>query len=93
MSSKKKYQIEFSRGAEKDFLKLDKAVQRFLWEKLAAVEKIDNPLKSAAKLVNQGDLWRWRFGDWRVIFGVNRQGKLVILVVLKVGHRREVYGF
>ncbi len=91
MSSKQQYKIQFSRPAEKDFAKLDKAVQRFLWRKLAAMEKRADPLKGAAKLVNQRDLWRWRFGDYRVIFAVDRKGRVVILVVLRVGHRREVY--
>lgn len=92
MSSKKSYKIEFSRRAEKDFAKLDKAVQRFLLEKMRVLEKAEDPLRGAAKLVNQGDMWRWRFGDYRVIFAADGKGQMVILVILKVGHRREVYG-
>ena len=35
------------------------------------------------------DLWRIRIGDYRVVYTVERKELLVL--VLKVGHRREVY--
>jgi mRNA interferase RelE/StbE len=41
------------------------------------------------KLSAATDLWRIRIGDYRVIYTVQRKELLVL--VLKVGHRREVY--
>lgn len=41
------------------------------------------------KLKGMGDRWRLRVGDYRAIYRSDT-GALVVLV-LKVGHRREVY--
>lgn len=48
--------------------------------------RADAPVK---KLAGEGDLYRLRVGDYRVAYEIN-DGELVILVV-KVGHRRDVY--
>lgn len=91
MSSNIKYKLEFSRRAERDFSKLDKPVQKFIWEKLSALEKSKNPLMDSAKLVNFSNYYRHRFGDYRVIFTVEKNGKIAILLILKIGHRKEIY--
>jgi mRNA interferase RelE/StbE len=36
-----------------------------------------------------GDLWRYRVGDFRVICDI--QDKVLTVLVLRVGNRREVY--
>jgi mRNA interferase RelE/StbE len=41
------------------------------------------------KLVGQGDLYRIRVGDYRVVYQVRDEALLVLVV--KIGHRREVY--
>jgi len=40
-------------------------------------------------LAGSGDLWRIRVGDYRVVYTIN-DDRLVVTVV-RVGHRREVY--
>jgi mRNA interferase RelE/StbE len=46
--------------------------------------KLGKPLKG-----DKGDLWRYRIGDYRAICKIEAE-RLVVLV-LEVGHRREVY--
>ena len=41
------------------------------------------------KLQGEEGIWRLRVGDYRVLYTIQHQ-ELVILV-LKIGHRREVY--
>jgi mRNA interferase RelE/StbE len=85
------YRIEFSDAAEKQFLKLDeftrKQIQKYINKNLRGT---DNPRKhgKALKGTLRG-LWRYETGKYRLVCEI-KDGKLCILVV-KVGHRREVY--
>jgi mRNA interferase RelE/StbE len=82
------YRIEFSKAAAKvlsDIPKPDiqKLVKRI--EKLAA-----DPYPSGCeKLKGEEGIYRIRQGDYRILYSVVDQ-KLVVLI-LKIGHRREVY--
>jgi mRNA interferase RelE/StbE len=83
--------IEFERAALKELEKLDKPVVRrilkFLQER---VGKLDDPRKIGARL--QGTLsefWKYRVGDYRLICSL--ENDRLIVLVLRIGHRREVY--
>jgi mRNA interferase RelE/StbE len=41
------------------------------------------------KLRGYRDQWRVRVGDWRVVYLINDEAKLV--TITRVAHRREVY--
>ena len=51
--------------------------------------QLDPTRHGVVKLTNEDDEYRYRTGDYRIIFTVNH-GKLYIRIV-GVGHRREVY--
>ena len=91
MTSKSKYRIELSKRAEKDFARLDKSIQKMLFQKLSDLEKSADPLKNSAKLVNYKNHYRHRFGDYRVIFTIEADGQICILLILKVAHRKDIY--
>jgi mRNA interferase RelE/StbE len=85
------WRIEITRTATKQITKLDqqaqKSILRFLRERLAGA---DNPRQWGRAL--QGEkrgLWRYRFGDYRLICDIQDQ-KMTILV-LELGHRKDVY--
>jgi mRNA interferase RelE/StbE len=85
------WKIEFERAAQKELDKLDKPVARrilkFLYQR---VGKLDDPRKIGQRL--QGTLsqfWKYRVGDYRLICSLEND-RLVVLV-LRIGHRREVY--
>ncbi|MGA2858733.1 MAG: type II toxin-antitoxin system RelE/ParE family toxin [Candidatus Sulfotelmatobacter sp.] len=85
------WKIEFERAALKELEQLDKPVRqrilKFLHERLG---KLDDPRKIGARL--QGTLsefWKYRVGDYRLICSLEND-RLVVLV-LRIGHRREVY--
>jgi mRNA interferase RelE/StbE len=85
------WKVEVSPIAHKQLEKLDKPIARrifkFLYER---VEKLDDPRQIGERL--QGTLsefWRYRVGDYRIICSLEHD-RLVVLV-LRVGHRREVY--
>ena len=52
-------------------------------------ELAENPRPQGCLKLTGRDGWRIRVGVYRVIYGINDEGKKVI--VLDIGHRRDVY--
>lgn len=83
--------IEFERVAAKEFRKLDQHTQRrirnFLQQRILAT---NNP-RSAGKPLRgpYSELWRYRIGTFRVVAAI--QDQQMIVLVVRVSHRREVY--
>jgi mRNA interferase RelE/StbE len=52
---------------------------------------LENPrsIGEALKGTRLGDLWKYRVGDYRIFARIDDHS--VTIVVVKVGHRREVY--
>lgn len=86
------WKVEIYRDAKRDLEKLDpqvrRRIERFLYER---VNGIDNPRRFGAALKGSkfGELWKYRIGDWRIVCEI--QDANLIVIALKVGHRREVY--
>ena len=84
--------IKFDKAAKKELAKLDKSaadrILRFLEERIATDE---NPRRFGEALAeNLAGLWKYRVGDYRVI--VEIQDAVIVVLVLRVGHRSKVYG-
>jgi mRNA interferase RelE/StbE len=85
------WRIEITRTASKQITKLDPQVQKsilhFMRERLSSA---DNPRQWGRAL--QGEkrgLWRYRVGDYRLICDI--QDEKITILVLELGHRKEVY--
>ncbi len=83
--------IDYADTAMQQLRKLDRQTARrivdFMDERIATLE---NPRATGKALTGPlGGLWRYRIGDCRVICDL-QDGALRVLV-LQVGHRREVY--
>ena len=82
------YTVEFSTSALREFKALERAVQRHIATRIDAF--VDSPFPSGTKkLQGEADVYRIRISDYRVIYRVD--GKRVKVLILKIGHRREVY--
>jgi mRNA interferase RelE/StbE len=82
------YGITFSTQALKELKKVPKPVVSMIKEKLETIA--GNPFTShqnGTKLQGRTG-YRLRIGDWRVIYEIEKQ-KVVILVI-KIGHKSEV---
>jgi mRNA interferase RelE/StbE len=84
--------IELSRDAVKELKKIDAAVRKrildFLEDRVGRLEDpraIGEPLKGPVF----GELWKYRFGDYRILCKIEDM-RLVVLVV-RIGHRKDVY--
>jgi len=83
-----KYRIEFSPTAESQFKKLPKEVQVRLKHRIDILA--ENPFpRGVKKLSAEENLYRLRIGDYRIIYQV--QGKALLILILKLGHRKNVY--
>ena len=86
------YSVELSESADRELSKLDaqqaKRILKFLHERVA---KLDNPRSIGEALHGSqlGEFWKYRVGDYRLIAKIE-DDRLVVLV-LRVGHRREIY--
>ena len=83
--------VEFDEAARKELRKLDHQSQqdilRYLRERIATDE---DPRRFGRPLVRElAGLWRYRIQNYRLICNIE-DGKLTVLV-LRVGHRKDVY--
>lgn len=65
-----------------DYLRIKKKLQYFI--------SLDDPLSTAKPLI-QSSLWsyRWRVGEWRIIFDIDREWHIIIVLV--IGRRKDIY--
>jgi mRNA interferase RelE/StbE len=82
------WQWGFTGKSENQFKKLDRVVRRRIVSKLDWWCKCGKPMFFAESLVNSElGSYRFRVGDYRIIVDVEED----MIVVLAVGHRREIY--
>jgi len=67
--------------------KLDSQVQRDIKNKLKFLASTENPLLFSKKLKGYKNIFRFRCGDFRIVFQL--KGKTILLLLVK--HRKEIY--
>jgi len=87
------YSLIYTKSAERDLDGLEPETAKRIIRKLDFFITQKDPLGYAKKLQGfETDTYRFRIGDYRVIFRQDiKTNELVILVVLKIAHRKEVY--
>jgi mRNA interferase RelE/StbE len=80
------YRLVYTKRAVRDFKKLD---QQSLSRIKRALERyVEDPLRYAEALTSpELGTYRFRIGDYRLIFDIEGDE----IVILRVGHRREIY--
>jgi mRNA interferase RelE/StbE len=86
------WRIEFAESAQKQFAKLGREsqtrIRKFLRERIAPSEDprdYASPLRSTL-----AGLWKFRIGNYRIVAEIRDEEVLVL--VLRVGHRKNIYG-
>ena len=85
------YRVEFTKEALKQLKKLDKATASLIlgWIR-KNLENCENPRVHGKGLTsNRSGQWRYRVGDYRIIAEI--QDDRILILVLNIGHRREIY--
>ena len=82
--------VVFSDKAKKFFLKLDTPIQKQIQKFILKLEGMSDPRASGKLLVgNLLGFWRYRVGDYRLLCRI--VDKELVITVVEVGHRKEVY--
>ena len=83
-----RHSLEFTTSALRELRALDRRVQRRISTEIT--ELCENPFPPGVKkLHGQPDHFRIRVGNCRIIYRVD--GRRVVVVIVRIGHRREVY--
>ncbi len=82
------YKIQYKESVEKNLRRLPPTQPKVIVVKIQTLA-IDPHPAGSVKLRSSPDLFRTRHSDYRIIYQVF-DGNLIVLVV-KIGHRREVY--
>lgn len=82
------YRIEVAPAAARQLRKLDPPARRRVQGAIELLAENPRP-RSAKKLAGGEGEWRVRTGDYRVVYEINDDVLLVLVVA--VGHRRDIY--
>lgn len=77
-----------TRAVKRTIRRLAPDMQRRVLRALAALETNPRPPQSR-KLAGHENLWRLRVGDWRIIYTI--EDERLIVIIVGVGHRGDVY--
>jgi len=81
------YRVELRPAAAKALRKLDPKVRGRIRGAIALLAQ--DPRPPAARALQGRPGWRVRVGDYRIIYAV--QDDILLVVVVTLGHRREIY--
>lgn len=83
--------LRWTKQAVEQLAELTPSVAERIQEKMDWYASQDDPLSFAKKLTHPTEvLFRFRIGDYRAICHISR-GKMCILLVLTVKHRKDAY--
>jgi mRNA interferase RelE/StbE len=83
------YTIELKPAALRSLAKLPREMQERLARKIGGLARNPRP-HGTEKLKGMPDLYRLRVGDYRLLYQV--QDKIPLVLVVQIGHRKEIYG-
>lgn len=82
------YRVEILPGARKALKAVQENFRRRIVTVIDSFERNPRPVGSK-KLQGEEHVYRIRVGDYRVLYEVH--DKVLVVMVIRIGHRREVY--
>ncbi len=82
-----RYRIKVKKSAVKEIERLGHRDIRAVLDKIAALA--DDPRPYDCKKLSGREKYRVRCGDYRILYSI--EDDVLIVLVVKVGHRRDVY--
>lgn len=83
------WSISYTAEAIKAMTRLDHGTASRIRRKLTALAKNPHAPNNNVKKLSGVDGYRFRVGDWRVVYVLREQ--VLTVLVLRIGHRGEVY--
>ena len=81
------YKVNFAESVKKDFKKVPKPEVVKILDAIDELAK--NPRSSKSKKLKGEKLYRLRVGNYRVIYDI--QDNVMLIFVIKLGHRSDIY--
>lgn len=83
------WRVQYTKSAREEIEGLDGSIKKII-KKVIEDKLMIDPLKFGLPLRrNLSGLFKLRVGDYRIIYKIEK--KEVIILIISVGHRREVY--
>jgi len=83
-----RHTVELAPAAKRQLRKLARSIQERVVRRLEKLEKDERP-PGVEKMEGDESTYRIRMGEYRIVY--EAQEKVPVVLVLKGGHRREVY--
>jgi mRNA interferase RelE/StbE len=84
------YQVILPKSAQKELDRLPNQIEARILTALTGLETQPRPVGCKKKKKLRGEsAWRIRVGDYRVVYEIH--DKVLQVIVVTIGHRREVY--
>jgi mRNA interferase RelE/StbE len=81
------YQVILPKSAQKELDRLPNRIEERMVDALSALK--EQPRPAACKKLRGENAWRIRVGDYRAIYEIDDRNARIVVVT--IGHRREVY--
>lgn len=83
-----KYKIQFNKHYLKDLQKIPNKDREQIRESILSL--VNNPRPDGCKkLKGNSSLYRIRCGDYRIIYTIEDQ--LLLIIIIEIGHRKDIY--
>lgn len=82
------YEVEITKRASKEIRKLHNPTLRRILEAIEGLREDPRP-NGSRKLVGADELWRIRVGNYRIVYEIEDEIKIV--TITRVAHRKDVY--
>ena len=83
-----RYSLAISRTAEKQLRKLPAEDRRRVAGAMLALGEEPHP-PGSRRLTGYDDVFRIRVGVYRILYSIS--GRTLVIVILKIGHRKDIY--
>ena len=84
------WQVDYTEAARRMLKKLDRPVAERIRAYMKEIAQLPAPRMRGDALEGPlSEFWRYRIGDYRVVCRI--EDRVLIVLVVKIAHRREVY--
>ena len=82
------YNIEWRSSALREIKRFDKSTIKKIIDAIELLSENPHP-QGSKKLIGSEHSWRIRIGDYRVVYEIFN--KTLIIEIVRIGHRKEIY--